>query len=646
MTTIRPWIGLAVFLSVTLIPAVAVRAQPQEWASDAALGDVLQGTHTAAGLPLIKVFPHGGGSVKDQITLGTVAASITGFAFDAENNLFVATDAGTIFKVNRTPIDPPGPLPLAHQSSALTNVFSTDIRQLKFDGNGKLYVGFGGSSPRIERYAVGSTSATLEVTHNVQCDVSPAPGLWFDLSARTLSTPAKQFAVYACGTKQVRVLDVLSTPPASGNSPTTLFATLPDLPGSAEFARHIQLLAPTGPLLNNAGLDAIDGVQGGLVIAYGTNIQWLDRFGVPIGSFDFDDGPASQNTWCCVAVSPTGGSVWGAETNTSELTRFRLSTGFTPQPELRFDTSSTLVTALAINGQPDLAQRMQLTKINGTPATFLTGTKWFHSFGVQADSSLSNVQLAVTSFEARTGGAADINIGGRFANFPGTTAVTTSRGRNNFFRVIKQSTQDISAAPTTIAIEYTHDPFDPLGSKITGLYDDANHSHRGFLTDLNQVNQTDFNIKVEWFKTDSLVRGKTIGTNDFIVATQTGSTVTVSARRSAELGGVLPIKANYTFPVDAAFCAKLVLTVVRQAPPGPGVIVGSSITSLADQGLGNPFFSPSGNSCSAQLQVDPNQSELGLDDFAAGRTYNFCVVVQNPPAQNPPSDACGVFSVM
>ncbi len=120
---IRPWIGLTVFLSVTLIPAV-LRAAPQEWASHAATGDVFQGTHTATGLPLIKVFPHGGGSATDQIILGTVAASITSFAFDAENNLFVATSAGTIFKVDHNGPPSPGP---AHQYVALTNVFPTDI---------------------------------------------------------------------------------------------------------------------------------------------------------------------------------------------------------------------------------------------------------------------------------------------------------------------------------------------------------------------------------------------------------------------------------------------------------------------------------------------------------------------------------------
>ncbi len=387
-----------------------------------------------------------------------------------------------------------------------------------------------------------------------------------------------------------------------GNTPTTLYATLPDVNGggNTEAVRDLKLLAPTAndplsndPPTNELQLDTVRGVQGGAAIAFNTNIQWVNRFGVIIRSF-IDDGPASQNSWCCVAVHPTGAAVLGGQTNSSALHRFRLSTGFSPQPELSFDTSSVLVTALAINGQPDLAQRMQLTKINGTPATFLTGTKWFHSFGVQAASSLSNVQLAVTSFEARTGGAADIDIGGRFVNFPGTTAVTTSRGRNNFFRVIKQSTQDISTAPTTMAIEYTHDPFNPnTDSLITGLYDDANHSHRGFRTDSNQVDQTDFNIKVEWFKTDSLVRGKTAGTNDFIVATQTGSPVTVSGKKSVELGGVMPIKASYTFMTNATFCAKLALTVVRQDSPGPGVIVGSSITTLNDTGLGNPFFTPS-----------------------------------------------------
>jgi hypothetical protein len=656
MTTIRPWIGLTVFLSVTLIPAV-LRAAPQEWASHEGTGFVFQGTHTATGVPLIKVFPHGGGTATDQITLGLVPASITSFAFDADNNLFAATSVGTIFKVDHKVTDP-GP---AHQYVALTNAFSTDISTIRIDQDGKLYVSFF-SPPRIERYSLATSptfqvTATHEVTHYVPCDVTPAPSLPFDLSARTLSAPRpKQFAVYGCGNTQViRSVDVLSDPPLSGNTLTTLYATLPDVNGggNTEAVRDLKLLAPAAndPLNDDLLLDEVRGVQGGAAIAFNTNIQWVNRFGVIIKSF-IDDGPASQNSFCCVAVHPTGAAVLGGQTNSSALHRFRLSTGFSPQPELSFDTSSLLVTALAINAQPDLAQHMQMTKINGPPATYLTGTKWFHSFGVKADSSLSNVQLAVTSFEARTGGDADINVGGRFpaATFSGTpTAVTMFRGRNSYFRVVKQSIQNISTAPTTIEIEYTHEPFDPSGVKLTGMYDDPDHPSTGFRTDANVVSNFNFNIVDQWFKTDSFTRGKTIGTNDFIIATQTGSRVTVSARSQIELGGVLPIKATYTFPVDAAFCANNVLTVTRRTSNGPGVIVGSSVpeSSLNDNGLGNPFFTPANKSCSAQLNVEPHQSEVSGpdDDFAEGREYNYCVMLRNPPALNPPAQACGFFVV-
>ncbi len=640
MTTVRPWIGSAVFLATILIP-VALRAQPaQEWASAAALGDVFQGTHDASGFPLIKVFAHGGGTnptPKEQITLGSTAASIRGFAFVTESvatvsryNLYVATDAGAIFKVSGTPTGN------AHQATPVLQNLSPaiNIGTLAVDEDGNLYVGFGGDSPRIDKYPAGFISTTTPVTYNVQCDVSPAPGLWFDLTARTPS--GKQFAVIACGGKEVRYRELV----ASGA--TQLFALLPDLPGSVESARDLKLLAPIAALGATDNPDGIEGTQGGLAIAYGTNVQWRDRYGAFIGSFDFNDGPTSQNSWSSVAISPTGGAVWGAETNSSALTRFRLSIGFS-QPERRFDSSSVLVTALAVNGEPRLAQAMQLININGAPATFLKNTTWRSLFSVQADLA-ATVRLAVTSFEARSGGTdADLNVNGRFNNFPFTTAVSASRGRANFYRLIKQSTLDISQLATTIAVDYIF-PTTPTGL-ITGLYSDTNHSSRGFVQDNGGIDQVDKNIRTEWFQTQELVRGKTIGTNDFIVATQTGSPATLSFQNSKQLGSSLAIRAIYSFPVTDAFCASLVLTAARRGGP-PWVIVGSSLTTLNDLGEGHPFFTPVGQGCGANLQVDANQSESGLPDFAVGRTYNLCVVsTAQAPNQTPVTDRCGTLLV-
>jgi hypothetical protein len=709
MMTFRHWAGrLAVLFCACLMPAAPLGAQtlpppPQEWASAAALGDVFVGTQTqdAAPLPLIKIFGHGCPATssppacpKEQITLGTTPASITGFAFRTEGsqyNLYVATTAGTIWKVLGTPTASgarPDPIPF------LTEL-STNIRALKFDENGILHVSYGGSDPRIEIYDPARTSSP-PLVHRVQCDVNPAPGLWFDLTARTLTNPPKQFAVYACGGTQIRSLDALSEPPPLTIPPTktdsTLFATLPNLPGNTETARDLILLAPTTalPAAAQSELDTVRGVQGGLVIAYGTNLQRLDRFGGVLGSgFDFGSGSASTNAWSSVTLSPTGGSVWGAAADTSFLTRFPLGSGFSSQPEVRFNTSSVLpVTAVIANGVPNLAAAMQLVTVNReVAATYLKGTKWEHSIKFEVfkaspdddvlDPQYSSVRMAVTSFEGQTapetGETAyplftDLSLDGRLTRFPEARAFKTSRGRGNFYRMIPQSSP---AVPVTVdvrvTISYIHEEFTPTASVLTGLYDDLNHSDRGFLTAPGLVNATDpegptgstlglvnlfdKNIRDEWFKTDSTARGSTKTSNDYLIGVQTGTRVTLdSFKTSVKLGSSLPIRATYSFPVTPTFCAGLVLTAARDG--SPFVIVGSSLTTLNHLGEGIPFFTPAGttapNTCRANLDVVSGSNEEppppNGPDFAAGQRYNLCVVFKDletlPANTTPPADVC------
>jgi hypothetical protein len=191
---------------------------------------------------------------------------------------------------------------------------------------------------------------------------------------------------------------------------------------------------------------------------------------------------------------------------------------------------------------------------------------------------------------------------------------------------------------------------------LTGIYDDIDHSARGFLADDGVVDQYDKNVRDEWFKTDSTARGSTRTSNDYMVGVQTASRATLgSFRTSVTLGASFPVRATYAFPVDQTFCGGLVLTVARSGGP-PWVIVGSSLTTLNHLGDGIPFFSPTAaNTCAANLNVEPNSSELPLPpnagdpDFFPGRTYNFCVVFKDletlPANASPPADVCGQFSV-
>ena len=204
-----------------------------------------------------------------------------------------------------------------------------------------------------------------------------------------------------------------------------------------------------------------------------------------------------------------------------------------------------------------------------------------------------------------------------------------------------------------VTILYIHEPFSQPGPFLTGLYDDIDHSARGFVTDGGVVNKFDKNIRDEWFKTDSTARGSTRTSNDYMIGVQTGSGVTLgSVKTSVTLGASLPVRPSYSFPVTDAFCAGLVLTVARDDVP---IIVGSSLTTLNHNGAGIPYFTMSGGtSCAANLDVTPNSSEvLSNGDFAAGRTYNACIVFKDldtdpstlPANTAPPEDKCFTFLV-
>jgi len=315
------------------------------------------------------------------------------------------------------------------------------------------------------------------------------------------------------------------------------------------------------------------------------------------------------------------------------------------------------VTALIVNGEPTLATAMHLLTVNGPPARYLKNTRWEHS--IQFEGTVSSpVRFAVTSFEGQTAGTfthfADLDLDGRFSSFPGARAFETSRGRGNFYRTIRQTSQDVSNVLMRVTISYIHDPFDPTGSQLTGIYDDLNHSARGMRTDSGVVDQFDLNIRDEWFKTDSTARGSTRTSNDYLIGVQTGSAASLGKfKTSVNLGSSYPIRASYSFPVSPTFCNGLVLTVARDGGP-PFVIVGSSLTTLNHNGEGIPYFTQGAtNICQANLDVTPNSSEdplvPGGPDFAKGRTYNYCVVFKDletlPANTTPPADVCGTFLV-
>ena len=311
MTSIRRSVVFAVLVCSCMVSAAQLGAQttPQEWASAAALGDVFVGTQDTDLVPLIKVFGHGctspppaacTGRLKEQIRVGPVTGpietgTIRGFAFDttpqvvvdgvvtvtSRYDLYVAVDTGKIWRVQGTLVSGSHPVQLVVNTSS-------DIRQIKFDEDRNLYVSYGGMSPKIERRAPPDYDDAEPVTHLLDCDVTlPAPGVWFDLSARTLpssSSSAKQFAVYACGGTQVRWVDVLSTPPAPPRRPRSgRFRRFPTSRGTtrppAIWSCSRPIKSNEESLHNNSELDNVFGAQGGLVIAYGTNLEWLNRFG-------------------------------------------------------------------------------------------------------------------------------------------------------------------------------------------------------------------------------------------------------------------------------------------------------------------------------------------------------------------------------
>ena len=633
--------ALAVGLAVIVLCPVSAFAQSQEWASAEALGDVFQGTGAQ-----VKVFGHGG-QPKGVVTLPSNSGSVRSLALDASSNLFVATDGGTIYRVSHA---------TGHAITTVLQGLSPDIRSLAFDEADSLYVGYGGLQPMIERYD-GPAYALPSVIHRVSCDATPAAGLWFDVTPQTLSTPAKRFAVYTCGTREVRYVDLLATSLyPSMNTPSALLTTLPSLPGNDESARDIRLLAPVAsdPLPSDAALDTILGVQGGMVVAYGTNVQWLTRAGTVVSTFDFGSGGNALNAWCCLALSPTGGAIWAGDANNAVLRRFRLATGV-PQPQQAVNSGTPVVAALAVNGDPRLAQSTHFVSMtSGAPAvaTFLAGTQWAHDISFTAVPDPSSpppslpVRLAVTSFETRSGGPfPDLNVDGRFvAGFPGTTAVSASRGRSNFYRAVRQSQQPYSEPhETVVTVEYNL-PTSPSGF-LSGLYKDGDHTDRGFVQPSGAIDQFDVNMRTEWFQTNEIIRGGTLRCcSDFVVAAQAAPPTTFSTfSSSVQLGASVPIRVDFPFAVTAQFCAELVLTVARP----PTTIVGSSLTTLNHNGEGAPYFTPLGfRRCGANLDVTPNSSEVpGEIDFAAGRTYNVCVVKQLAPGQPPVADVCGQMNV-
>jgi hypothetical protein len=538
-----------------------------------------------------------------------------------------------------------------HAITVVLQGLSPDIRTLAFDEADRLYVGYGGLQPMIERY--DPPYALPAVIHRVSCDTTPAPGLWFDVTPQTLSAPPKRFAVYTCGTRQVRYVDLLSTSGfPSMNTPSTLLTTLPNLPGSDESARDVRLLAAVAsdPLPSDAALDTILGAQGGMVIAYGTNVQWLTRAGALVSTFDFiSNGQNALNGWCCLALTPTGGAIWSGDPASATLRRFLLTAG-AAQPELAFNSGSGAVAALAVNGEPKLAQSTRFVSMTSeapAAATFLAGTTWAHTISFKAVPDPSSpppslpVRFSVTSFETRSGGPfPDLNVDLRFVSlFPGTTSVSASHGRSNFYRVVRQSQQPYDEPhQTVVSVEYNL-PTNPNGF-LSGLYRDRDHGERGSIA----LYQMDENPRTEFFQTNEIIRGGTVRCcSDFVVGIQPAPPTTfANFSSSVRLGQSVPIRVEFPFDVTPQFCADLVLTVARP----PATIVGSSLTTLNHNGQGNPYFTPLGQGCGANLDVTPNVSEVeGEIDFAAGRTYNVCVIKRLAPGEPPVSDVCGQMQV-
>jgi hypothetical protein len=433
--------------------------------------------------------------------------------------------------------------------------------------------------------------------------------------------------VYTCGGRQVRYVDLLLASPFPANTASNLLTTLPNLPGNDESARDIRLLAPVypDPLQSVAHLDMIHGVQGGMIVAYGTNLQRLNRYGVPVGSFDVGSGRTALNAWRNVAVDPTDGSFLGTDQNTANLYRFPLPSGATQS----FNTSMTQTAALAVNGEPRLAQAMRLLDVSAlapvAATTFLAGTPWQHTFGLEAaeDDPDLPMRVSVTSYEVRSGGPfADLDVSPRFDPvFPNTTAVGYSRGRASYYRVIRQLT---TADPSTIeppsiiiSIDYLM-PVDVEGTTLTGLYTDPYpHSERGFVADDKFLT----NIRSAWYKTREFITSTPWKQNDFIVATQTAPAATFTPKTEANLGSSLPLRPTYPAVVGGvtdAFCAALVLTVGQT---DSNRVIGDS-SNLLNLGVGIPFFSPVGaDTCGGNLDLTP-----GI--FQENETYNVCVIKQ------------------
>ena len=69
------------------------------------------------------------------------------------------------------------------------------------------------------------------------------------------------------------------------------------------------------------------------------------------------------------------------------------------------------------------------------------------------DPNYSSVRMAVTSFEGQTARQTgetytlftDLSLDGRLTLFPGAKSFKTSRGRGNYYRMVQQSSENVSA---------------------------------------------------------------------------------------------------------------------------------------------------------------------------------------------------------
>jgi hypothetical protein len=366
-------------LSVVTALTVSTRAA-ENWASPAALGDVIVSFNTVSFNTVVRVYGNEGTPKGADLQ---VAGTSGGIAFDDSLTLFVTNTNNTVHQlVKLSPNDP-------HDPTGTPQATQANPESIVFAGDGTYYVASRLSSAQalIRRFS-GTTATDFTVT------VGSGPCIGIDLDANQTILYIVDGATNPTPRK-IRTLDVSTT-----NTQGTQGALPTDLVGNQGSACGIRALPPER---HSWSSPASGPTNGGFLVADKDRIQRVSSTGLFVAQYNTGTNTTSDNNWRDVDLDPNTFDFWGLDAGEKQVAKFRIASPPNALPGGSISTAPDVPRGLTLNGALRAAQTIRiLTNITADTATFLQDAPTFqHEFQVKVPEAAS---LAVQAVEARSDG--------------------------------------------------------------------------------------------------------------------------------------------------------------------------------------------------------------------------------------------------